>query len=127
MDNSELVSNCILLVKSYAKSRASDVARGAESPRLAALLVQKFGLGVSSTATLLLRDSYKEGLRFLGEAIDREVEAIDPLWRENAKIRWKGNPADIIAFGQELGGLTEVKFEGTVPIKIDSNGADPIE
>ena len=33
-------------VRDYARQRAKDVARGAETPRLAALLVQKYGKGV---------------------------------------------------------------------------------
>ena len=46
MDRKIAVERLIQQVKDYANGRAKDVARGAETPRLAALLVQKYGRGV---------------------------------------------------------------------------------
>ncbi len=76
----------------YAQGRKSDVARGAETPHLAALLLQKYGYG--------LCDAFGEvfGRGELGPTyadVDHAVEEIDPDWRENGKKRWAGRPADI--------------------------------
>ena len=39
-------------LESYAKSRMNDVARGAETPELAGLLVQKYGYGLAKALQL---------------------------------------------------------------------------
>ncbi|TXI07686.1 MAG: hypothetical protein E6Q76_08210 [Rhizobium sp.] len=55
MDERLAVEKLIQQIKQYAAGRASDVARGAETPRLAALLVQKYGHGaVNAVATIFL-------------------------------------------------------------------------
>lgn len=76
----------------YAEGRKKDVARGAETPHLAGLLVQKYGYG--------LCDAFAEvfGAKFDGPTygdVDRAVTEIDPQWQENAKKRWAGCPAEI--------------------------------
>ncbi len=95
MDEKSAVERLVQQVKDYANTRAKDVARGAETPRLAALLVQKYGLGVIDTMSILF-----DGPRAadpISKVVDQEVERLDPLWREHANERWAGRPADVVA------------------------------
>ena len=77
-------------VRDYARQRAKDVARGAETPRLAALLVQKYGEGV------VVFDSARS-VDPVMSVVDEEVSRIDPLWQEHNRERWAGRPADVVA------------------------------
>ncbi len=54
MDENVAVERLLQQVKEYANGGASDVARGAETPRLAALLVQKYGRGVVDALAVIL-------------------------------------------------------------------------
>ncbi len=47
--------------RGYAHSRKNDVARGAETPALAALLVEKYGYGMVKAAQLLDFDRKPDG------------------------------------------------------------------
>lgn len=76
----------------YATGRASDVARGAETPHLAALLLQKYGLGIVAAADVTLGIQANITLR---KILDKEVAQIDPQWQEHAKERWAHAPADV--------------------------------
>jgi len=89
------------MVRDYAKRRENDVRRGAESPHLAALLVQKYGLGILDTAFLFLDtigglQNVGTILNELGKTVDDAVVKIDPLWREHAQERWAMRPADVV-------------------------------
>jgi hypothetical protein len=80
-------------VREYAVHRSRDVARGLETPRLAALLLQKYGAGiVDAVATIF--DS-RRAADPIQRALDEETIAIDPLWREHDRERWNARPADI--------------------------------
>jgi hypothetical protein len=76
--------------REYVKGREKDVARGAETPELSALLAEKYGLGMMTAAKLLEFDSGP----FMQE-VDRLVLAIDPKFKENAKKRWESRPAGL--------------------------------
>lgn len=52
MDEKIVIDRFVKQVKDYAKGKKHDVARGAESPRLAALLLQKYGLGIVDAVSL---------------------------------------------------------------------------
>ena len=77
-------------LRDYAKSRRNDVARGAETPELAALLVEKYASGLIKGAQLL--DFPLEGFQ---KEIDSTVLAIDPNFFENQKLRWAARPATL--------------------------------
>ena len=85
MDEQTAVALLTEKVREYAQARQQDVARGAERPRLAALLVQKYGRGIVD-AVALLYDSPKVSDP-ISRVIDEETAIIDPDWRENDRLR----------------------------------------
>ncbi|MGY4197336.1 hypothetical protein [Bradyrhizobium sp. USDA 4520] len=93
MTETDAIERLVAKIQDYARGRTSDVARGAETPRLAALLVQKYGCGLVD-ATGVILDSDKSGSR-LQAIVDEETTRIDADWRENARRRWAARPADI--------------------------------
>jgi hypothetical protein len=74
-------------IRSYASSRQNDVARGAESSELAALLVDKYCDGVAKALLIVGIDSQ---VRSEG---DRLVRQIDPEFDAHRKARWAAKPA----------------------------------
>jgi len=95
MDEQIAVERLIQMVKDFAHSRKNDVARSAETPHLAALLVQKYGLGVVEAAAVLFDSRHTADPIY--QAVDDEVEEIDPDWREHGRERWAGRPADVVS------------------------------
>ena len=93
MDEQTAVSLLTEKVREYAQARQQDVARGAERPCLAALLVQKYGRGIVD-AVALLYDSPRVADPIC-RVIDEETAIIDPDWRENDRLRWAAKPADL--------------------------------
>lgn len=89
------VKRLVQQVRQYAAGRASDVARGAETPRLAALLLQKYGLGVVD-AVAAIYDTPRAADP-ISKVVDEETAKIDPLWREHNRERWAARPADVVA------------------------------
>lgn len=81
-------------LRNYAASRKQDVLRGAESPELAALLVEKYGEGLVKTLHIAedLLDVPSSRLRL---EVDRLVLEIDPNAEENRKKRWDSRPAGV--------------------------------
>ncbi len=77
-------------IRSYASSRKNDVARGAETPALAALLVDKYCDGVAKALFIVGIDSQ---VRSEG---DRLVREIDPEFDANRKARWAARPATLM-------------------------------
>ncbi|MEO9332761.1 MULTISPECIES: hypothetical protein [Gammaproteobacteria] len=94
MDRKIAVERLIQQVKDYANGRAKDVARGAETPRLAALLVQKYGRGVVDAIATAFDDP--RAADPISRVVDDETARLDPLWREHDRERWAGHPADVI-------------------------------
>ena len=95
MDEQFTVEKLIDLVRDYAKSRGKDVARGAETSRLAALLVQKYGRGVvDAVATMFDNPSSTHSVL---KIVDEETARLDPLWKEHDRERWAGRPSDVVA------------------------------
>ncbi len=85
-------------VKQYPTGRAKDVARGAETPRLAALLVQKYGCGVADAMTVIFGSPRAADAIF--KVVDEEIAKLDPHWREHERERWAGRQADVTAPGR---------------------------
>lgn len=85
------VGRMIAEIEEYAAGRKSDVARGAETPSLASLMVEKYGYGLMKAADLLvLADSH-----LLTAAVDRLVVEIDPQHRKHQQYRWESRPAGL--------------------------------
>lgn len=95
MDEKIAVERLVQQVKDYANGRAKDVARGAETPRLAALLVQKYGRGVVDAVATVFDNPRSAALIY--EVVDEETAKIDPLWEEHNRERWAGRPADVVS------------------------------
>jgi hypothetical protein len=93
MDEQAGVERLVRQVRQYAGGRAKDVERGAETPRLAALLVQKYGRGVADAAAVLLGNPRSADAIF--RVVDEETARIDPMWREHDRERWSWKPADV--------------------------------
>jgi hypothetical protein len=74
-------------IRSYADGRKSDVARGAETPALAALLVEKYGEGMAKTLHLLGQDDGD-----LVRVIDELVREIDLQYPKHRQYRFQGRP-----------------------------------
>jgi len=81
-------------LREYAASRKNDVARGAETPELAALLVEKYGEGLVK-ALHIAEDLLEVPTSRLRAEVDRLVLEIDPNAEENRKIRWASRPAGV--------------------------------
>ncbi len=83
-------------LREYAAGRKADVARGAETPALAALLLEKYGYGLAKAASLL-RDASDGNIKpseVMAE-VDALVAEIDPEWKAHRHLRWESRPADI--------------------------------
>jgi hypothetical protein len=85
------VGRMVAEIEHYAAGRKSDVARGAETPALASLMVEEFGNGLLKAADLLgLADSAA-----LTAAVDRLVVEIDAQHRKHQQCRWDSRPAGL--------------------------------
>lgn len=82
-------------LEDYARSRERDVARGAETPELGALLVQKYGYGLNQ-ALRIAADIADEPPPSLIHDVDRLVGEIDPAWREHQERRYAALPASLV-------------------------------
>jgi hypothetical protein len=89
------VSALIEAIQRYAGNRVNDVARGAETPALAALMVEKFGEGLMKAAYLLGVDHGDD----LKHEIDRLVREIDPQYPTHVQYRFEARPAGLAING----------------------------
>ncbi len=86
----DLVANNLAVeFRQEAASRRAAVARGAETPELAATLLEKFGYGLAKAAHIagIPSDLMRE--------VDQVVVEIDPNFEANRKARWASTPAAI--------------------------------
>ena len=97
IDEQAAVGQLVQQVNEYARGRESDVARGAETPRLAALLPQKYGRGVCDAISTIFGSP--RAADPVSKAVDEATERIDPDWRQHDRERWAGRPADVVAKG----------------------------
>ncbi len=97
MDKDQTLELLVRQIRDYAAARASDVARGAETPYLAALLVQKYGQGVADAAATIFDNARAADPVSL--VVDEEVEKLDPDWRKHDQLRWAARPADVGSIG----------------------------
>jgi hypothetical protein len=94
MTNDEIKA-LIVEIRRYAEHRLSDVARGVETPALAALMVEKFGEGIAKATQLL----GVEGCSELGREIDRLVREVDPHYPTHLQYRFEARPAGLAING----------------------------
>ncbi len=80
-------------IETYASSRKSDVARGAETPDFAALLVDKYGEGLAKALHIVGIDSQVQ------QATDRLAREIDPDFDVHRRARWDAKPAGLALAG----------------------------
>lgn len=76
-------------VESYAASRRSDVARGAETAELAATLVDKYGSGLSKALAIAGVNSTVQA------TTDRLAREIDDEFDAHREARWAARPAGL--------------------------------
>ncbi len=76
-------------IRSYADGRMSDVSRGAETPELAAVLLEKFGWGMARAVQIIGVDSS------LMAEVDRLAREIDPDFETHRATRWAARPASL--------------------------------
>ncbi|MNW32191.1 hypothetical protein D3C74_91290 [compost metagenome] len=116
MNKESVIDKLVQKVISYAKSKAQDVDRGKESPRLAALLLQKYGVGVVDAAAVIF--DTPRAADPIYRVLDEETVKIDPLWREHNKERWQSSPADLFFGGHSSGDcINEKHLDVNVEIK----------
>lgn len=95
MNQKYTTERLIFEIQNYAKGRTSDVERGAETPRFAALLLQKYGYGMIDAIRIMTDNDRSIDTSLLYKILDEEVEKIDPKWQEHMKERWEARPVDI--------------------------------
>lgn len=78
-------------IQRYALHRLNDVARGAETPALAALMIEKFGEGLAKASDLL----GLEGSDAIRREIDRLVREVDPQYPTHLQYRFEARPAGL--------------------------------
>ncbi|PHV35989.1 hypothetical protein [Janthinobacterium sp. BJB304] len=79
---------------SYVEGRKNDVARGAETAELAALLVQKYGYGLADSANIAANFLDCPQPDLISD-VDQLVASIDPDWRANQQRRFSARPASL--------------------------------
>lgn len=82
-------------IQNYADGRKSDVARGAETPALAALMVEKYGEALAKAVHLLGADN-----SHMMREIDRLVREIDPEYQKHRLYRFEARPAGLSINGK---------------------------
>jgi len=91
------IRQLIAEIRIYADGRKSDVARGAETPALAAVLVEKFGEGLAKAAHVFGSDNSD-----LTREVDRLVREIDPQYRKHRQYRFDARPAGLALNGEAV-------------------------
>ena len=85
------IEHLITEIQTYADERKKDIARRAETPALAGLMVEKYGYGLMKAADLL----GVVGSHLLTNEVDRLVRELDPQYLENQIFRWESRPAGL--------------------------------
>ncbi|KZX73279.1 hypothetical protein A3715_15820 [Oleiphilus sp. HI0009] len=80
-------------VREYAHGRLDSVKRGLESPKLSALLLEKYACGFAQAIEEIDRDlSSQSQITRLADELCLEI---DPDFIENRKRRWDVKPSDL--------------------------------
>ena len=82
-------------LQQFARHRQRDVARGAETPELAALIVEQYAAGLARAAALTA-DLLEIPKPDLTPIADRLVTEVDPKAAQNRERRWAARPARLV-------------------------------
>lgn len=82
-------SKAVAEIESYAAARRNDVARGAETAILAAVLVDKYGAGLAKALAIAGIDSSVQ------QRTDHLVRELDPAFDDHRRARWAAKPAGL--------------------------------
>jgi hypothetical protein len=83
-------------ITDYARLRERAVSRGAETPLLAAVLLDEYGRGVTDSITLVLDTAEARKVTVkLQRLLDDATRRIDPAFDRHRQERVKGKPADL--------------------------------
>ncbi len=93
MEQEIIIEKITYKLKEYSQGKINDVKRGAETPRLAGLLLQKYGCGLVDAVTVFYDNPRVADSIY--KILDEETFKIDPEWKMNNKERWESRPADI--------------------------------
>ena len=74
-----VIEQLVNQVRDYAQKSANEVARGVETPQLAARLLQKYGRGIADTVSIICDN--RRAADPIYEVLDKETGQIDPNWR----------------------------------------------
>jgi hypothetical protein len=94
----ELNERLLAELRRYAGNRLKDVARGAETRALAALLVEKYGYGLAK-ALNVFEELHGRPQSDLGRQIEAVVLEVDPDAVRHRRLRWDTRPADLALIG----------------------------
>jgi hypothetical protein len=84
-------------ITDYARLRERAVSRGAETPLLAAVLLDEYGRGVTDSITLVLDTAEARKVTVkLQRLLDDATRRIDPAFDRHRQERVKGKPADLL-------------------------------
>ncbi len=101
MDETFAIKMLVRQVEEYAASKIGDVARGSETPRLAGLLMQKYGRGIVDAVTMIYDNPRIADP--ISHAVDKSTSEIDPAWREHDRERWTGFRSDVTCIERNAG------------------------
>lgn len=94
-DLNDVMCDALDDIRTYARLRQTDVARGAETAELSALMVSKYGRGLAMAFSHLdKRWSVNVGSAVQAET-DALVKAMDPDFIKHQKERWEAKPAGV--------------------------------
>lgn len=77
----------------YSLQRQADIARGAQTPRLAAMLMQTYGLAMIDAAQDVFGQVHVR--TELQRHLNEQTDSLDPSWRDSIQARLNLRPADI--------------------------------
>lgn len=82
------------LVRDKARALEEQIALGELTPRLAALLLQRYADGIFDAAGKVLGSS--TAAMPLQDVLEVEVAKLDSLWREHRRAFWNARPCDLL-------------------------------
>ena len=85
----------MLEIENYANARKRDIDRGAETPRLAALMVEKYALGIIKGLEIVAH-SFDRAIPQLPRTLDEVILEICPEFHAETKARYEAMPADLV-------------------------------
>lgn len=93
MEQEIIINKIISKIKEYAHERMNNVERGTETPKLAALILQKYGSGMIDAVAIFYDNPRTTDTIY--KVLDEETSKIDEDWEKHNKERWDSRPADV--------------------------------